>query len=348
MKKILVVGQFPPPITGESICNELIIDSLSDKFKIKKINSCIINDVNNVGVIGFYKVFKGFNVILKAIINLPGADFLYCTPGQSLFGLIRFSPVVLLSLVFRKKVFLHWHGYGVYDVLKSNRILKKLYFNNRTTNILLTYDFKLKLESLGLNLKNTYILQNFCEESHDSKFYEISTDKINILFLGGLMEEKGIDEFITVAQKLFAVANFHVCGSGNSIIINKLKQMQNNGYLTFHGSVTGKVKRLIWEKTQVFVLQTYYPTEGVPLTILEAMANKCSVITTYHNGIPETVDDAAIFVEKKSADSLQKEVIRLISNKDLLIEMQKKAFERSKLFSKSEFKKNILSLFMKT
>ena len=44
-------------------------------------------------------------------------------------------------------------------------------------------------------------------------------------------------------------------------------------------------------RSQVFCLPTYYPYEGQPISILEAYATGCAVLTTNHGGIPD------IFVE---------------------------------------------------
>ena len=39
----------------------------------------------------------------------------------------------------------------------------------------------------------------------------------------------------------------------------------------------------------VFVLPTFYPFEGQPLVLLEALAAGVPVVSTFHAGIPETV-----------------------------------------------------------
>lgn len=345
-KTLLLVGQLPEPITGESISNELVISNLSSDFNVLNVNTCIIESVNEVGGFSFKKSIKAWVIIAKALFCIFKTDFLYCTPGQTFFGLLRFSPIVLIALLLRKKIFLHWHGYGVYEIFKQYKFFTMIYFNKNVNNVLLTKDLKSKIESLNINTINTTVIRNFC----DDLVYvnKENPEKLNILYLGGLMEEKGIEQFIYVANKASNFANFHVCGSGNSTIIEKLTLSQNEGHLTYHGVVSGEDKTNIWANTQIFVLQTYHPTEGVPLTILEAMANQCAVLTTNHNGIPETVADTAMYLEPKSSDSLYDAILRLDKNRDLLVKMQDKAFERSKLFSKSEFKKNILSLFMKT
>ncbi len=51
--------------------------------------------------------------------------------------------------------------------------------------------------------------------------------------------------------------------------------------------IDGQEKFDLYMNTHVFCLPTYYPYEGQPISILEAYATGCSVITTNHGGIPE-------------------------------------------------------------
>ncbi len=39
MESILIIGQLPPPITGESISNELVISALKKQYKVIIIDS---------------------------------------------------------------------------------------------------------------------------------------------------------------------------------------------------------------------------------------------------------------------------------------------------------------------
>jgi glycosyltransferase involved in cell wall biosynthesis len=78
---------------------------------------------------------------------------------------------------------------------------------------------------------------------------------------------------------------------------------------------------------------------------MKAMANKCCIITTVYNGIPETVGAAAYFVKKSSIDSLFNPLIELNNDREKLHILKVSAYERSKLFSYNNFKSEILDLF---
>ena len=63
-------------------------------------------------------------------------------------------------------------------------------------------------------------------------------------------------------------------------------------------------------------MPTYYPFEGQPISILEAYATGCVVITSDHSGIPYIFSDKknGYIVEKKSVPSLKKAIENTLLN----------------------------------
>ncbi|MBS3955611.1 MAG: glycosyltransferase family 4 protein [Methylomicrobium sp.] len=342
---VLMIGQFPMPITGEGQMNLIMENLLShNDYVVSKVNSCIIKDVNDVGKFSINKIFKSLKLSFISILKLFNTDILYATPGQTLFGLYRFLPIIISARLLHKKVILHWHGYGILDLFRTNKILSKLYFNNCFTNIVLTKDLKLKLKDIGINTSKTFNVANFCQVVPEKEVSFSSDKKLNVLYLGGLMQEKGIEILLDIITKTNDF-NFNICGAGNNEITNRIEILSATNNLIFHGLVSGEEKKKVLEEADIFVLQTQYLTEGVPLTILEAMSNGCAIITTEHNGIPETVGAAAYFVKKSSVESLYNALIELNNDREKLHDLKVSAYERSKLFSYNNFKSEILDLF---
>jgi glycosyltransferase involved in cell wall biosynthesis len=64
-----------------------------------------------------------------------------------------------------------------------------------------------------------------------------------------------------------------------------LERIRPHPHIRYHGTVAGDAKRRLFHDAHVFCLPTYYPYEGQPISILEAYASGCAVITTDHSGI---------------------------------------------------------------
>lgn len=348
-KKVLMVGQFPPPVTGEGQMNLLVERMLkAEGLAVAKVDSCIIADVNQVGKFGFLKFWRALQVCLKAILFITRVDVLYLTPGQTLFGLLRFLPLLAVAVALRKKVILHWHGYGILPLFERYPKIARFYFSQRFSNVVLTDDLIIKLAHIGINTQRTVKIANFSELPIQKANNDIGAEeqllRLNVLFLGGLMVEKGIDVFLEVAEKT-NLFNFVVCGAGNADITTRIRQLADSGKLAFHGLVQTNEKQQVLAQADIFVLQTHYPTEGVPLTILEAMASGCAIVTTRHNGIPETVGDAVCFVEQNSVESLLAALTELNEQRDKLFSLQQASLYQVRQYSYKSFKEAMLPLF---
>ena len=108
--KILVIGPFPEPIFGVSLSNVVLTTGLRTKgFKVKTINTSTSKKINPTsGDWSFSKlVFFKYYLQLFKVIN---SDVIYCTTGQSFFGILKYAPFVLLARVLNRKTVVHVKG----------------------------------------------------------------------------------------------------------------------------------------------------------------------------------------------------------------------------------------------
>ncbi len=138
---------------------------------------------------------------------------------------------------------------------------------------------------------------------------------------------KGVDEYIRAARYVkekYPDAEFNLIGpfdnDDSSIDIEKLRNAKKDGIITLIGYVND-VRPYI-EQCRIFVLPSYYP-EGIPRSILEAMAMGRAIITTNSPGCRETVIDGynGYLIPPKNADELAKTMVWMIENADAVEQM---------------------------
>ncbi len=139
------------------------------------------------------------------------------------------------------------------------------------------------------------------------------------LFIGRLLESKGIRHFVEAARELaplYKMAKFEVVGwsedSADSISMRELESWKREGVVTFH-DYQEDVRPML-NKCSVFVLPSY--REGVPRTVQEAMATGRAIITTDTPGCRETVDHGknGYLIEARSTESLVQAMRQLLDS----------------------------------
>lgn len=356
MKKILLIGPLSPPITGNSLANDIVIKGLKNNrsIEIDFINTQfeIFNDD-----LGRFSTNKTFFIIKKylQLYRIFGKEIIYITPGQTFLGVLKYAPFICMAKLFHKKVVVHIHGNYLktqYELLSGVRkylfekILKKA-----DRGIILSKSLLGNLTPF-LPANNIYIVPNFVEDYLRPSKFEIEDNEIlKILFLSNLMKEKGVLDLLNAIQILKTEnIEFEVRFAGD--IEESLKQnllpIFNSKEISYLGTVTGKQKKELLEWGNVFVLPTYYKMEGVPISILEAMANGNIILTTKHGGIQDIISVRnGFFAKPKSPEDIAGQLIYINSNFSKLQKIRFNNVEDSKNYTEKKFINNLLKIFMK-
>lgn len=156
------------------------------------------------------------------------------------------------------------------------------------------------------------------------------TDSIRFLFIGRLIKDKGIKEFIEAAQlviKDYPKTEFHIVGwaddNPSGISKKEIEEWKEYDFLKFHGKVED-VRPYIKESS-VFVLPSY--REGTPRTALESMAMAKPLIITDAPGCRETVKEGinGFLVPVQNSSKIAEAMETFIKNPKLIEQMGKES-----------------------
>ncbi|MCB0533697.1 MAG: glycosyltransferase family 4 protein [Lewinellaceae bacterium] len=141
--------------------------------------------------------------------------------------------------------------------------------------------------------------------------HHTNSEKVVFLYCSRLLIEKGIREFVEAARKMKQLHNnleFHVLGDpdpGNPATLTEteLQAWKRQQIVQFFSSVDDV--RPYLAQADVLVLPSYY-REGVPRTVLEAMAMEKIIVTTEMPGCRDTVEEGenGFLVLPKNVDAL--------------------------------------------
>lgn len=190
--------------------------------------------------------------------------------------------------------------------------------------------------------ENTIITPGSGVNTSDFSFSEYPTDegKLNFLFVGRIMKEKGIDELFEAIERLnknYKNLNFEFIGWYEDNYKEVVDSLINKGLIKYYG-FKKDVKPYI-KNAHCVVIPSYH--EGMNNSLLEAESMGRPVITTNVYGCKEAVieGETGFLCEAKSVDSLYNTLKKFI---DLPYENKVKIGENARKYMIQKFEKQIV------
>ena len=211
-------------------------------------------------------------------------------------------------------------------------------FAKNTLNSLVKFLYRVALkESKGVIFQNRDNMKVFINEGIvpqekcflvngsgvDLSHYQISPlpTKPHFLLIARLLGDKGIREYVKAAEivkQQYPEAVFELVGpedpSPDGIKLDEVKRWVSSGAIEYSGATTD-VRPFI-DNCSVYVLPSYH--EGMPRTVLEAMAMGRPILTSDVPGCRETVvnGENGWLVEKANVEQLAERMIWFIENQE--------------------------------
>ncbi len=160
-------------------------------------------------------------------------------------------------------------------------------------------------------------------------------DKNFILYIGGFSQRKNVRALIhsfIKAQKWLNDDYYLVLGGARKDNGNSLYQefgIENNQIL-FTGYLPTKELPIFYNAAELFAYPSLY--EGFGLPPLEAMCCGTPVITSNISSIPEVVANAGILINPFDHYEIEKNIIKILNNKELKEELIEKSLKRAAEF----------------
>lgn len=240
-----------------------------------------------------------------------------------------------LGKLFGKKIILHIHGGGFREFYATNpkKIAKRL--DRCDTLVVLSETWKRWFEGI-LPEKKIEVVGNIVPKPTNIEKMRVD-NRLHLLFLGLITEEKGIFDLLDVLEKNKSVFAGRVClhigGNGK---VDKLQRiLEEKGLqdmVTYEGWVDEEKKSYLFSLSDAFVLPSY--TEGLPVSILEAMSYGLPIIATRVGGIPELVldNENGILFEAGNKEEMLESIRVFVDNDELRHDMGNNSKVKSETF----------------
>lgn len=237
----------------------------------------------------------------------------------------RDGGLLLLATIYRKPVLVMFHGWdkGFEHSIDSYLLwLFRIIYGRAVAFMVLANDFRDKLRkwrcSQAIYVETMIVddqIMNITWDTLSDNRRALSTNAFKVLFLSRLEKEKGIYETIdafALLKQSVPHASLFIAGDGpDKIPATQYVKEHGIDDVEFMGYVTGKQKDELFASAHVYLFPTYYG-EGMPNSVLEAMAFGLPVITRPVGGLKDFFSDGRMgFL----TDSLEPHVLAELTKK---------------------------------
>jgi glycosyltransferase involved in cell wall biosynthesis len=154
------------------------------------------------------------------------------------------------------------------------------------------------------------------------------TNSITACYTGRLVAEKGLDLLLQAWAGVIQVepsARLLIAGDGDQRgpLINQVDRLGLNNHVRFTGTVADTTPYL--QASDLYVQPSF--TEGLPISMLEAMACGLPILATSVGGVPDLIRTGqnGIVIPPRDPASLEKNLIQLICNKQMRVRLGARA-----------------------
>jgi glycosyltransferase involved in cell wall biosynthesis len=171
-----------------------------------------------------------------------------------------------------------------------------------------------ELIAQSLGAKRTAVVRNAVDIN---EFSPKSTDGKSLLYIGRFVHNNGIQDLLTALPGILDEhpdTKVHLVGSGP--LDREVRERIQSAGLSDSVTVYDYVEDIteMYNIASVFCRPSY--TEGLPLTMLEAMASGVPPVITGIAGVPEVVTDHknGVLLEPGAPDEIEQKIIRLFND----------------------------------
>ncbi|HRP02345.1 MAG TPA: glycosyltransferase family 4 protein [Candidatus Kapabacteria bacterium] len=339
-KKVLIISAFFYPHIGglEGYNLNVATEFIKQNYDVTVIT-------NNTEHVATKEVYKGINIyrldsyVLK-FSNSGGLPFPLLNNSvfkilkelkQSQFDLIisntRFfviNHLILYYLNINKRHCIHLeHGSGNVDL------------HNPITNFFSNFYDLILIQLLKHKINSFYGVSSLCNkflskynivpqdilkagvEFHTEPINKPLLDVVEITFVGRIIYDKGVSYLLDAFSQIENDnLRLNVVGDG-PMLEELIYKYQGNSRIIFHKSQTQSGVKKILKNTHIFINPSF-ANEGGQMTILEAVAAKCAIISTKVGFTQEIIEDGynGLFINKQDSNDIIEKINFLLRNSD--------------------------------
>jgi glycosyltransferase involved in cell wall biosynthesis len=300
--RILLIVPLPPPVTGHSLASQTLVDGLAGRHDTEVVNLSVgsLND----GRVTARRIREVGKVLLSVWRRKDRGDAIYLTISESRAGNLKDLLIYVLCIGRLNRVFIHLHGGTIGRELFARhpgwrRV--NAWFINRLAGVIISGPSHSEIFSGMIDRGRIHVVPNSADDDLFVPEADVlrkfaDPEPLRVLYLSSMTPDKG---YLDLADAWFALApdvrrrlQLDFAGRFDAAADRTAFERRIAGVegVRYHGLVDPEQKRRLFAQAHLFCLPTRM-FEGQPISILEAYASGCAVLTTGQRGIRDVFTD---------------------------------------------------------
>jgi glycosyltransferase involved in cell wall biosynthesis len=360
LPRIIVVGQLPPPIHGQSAVIQRISQLEFAAFELSVIPMNCSSEIESVGAFQLKKIWTTVRtafLLSREVRRVDRQALVYYPPASPhTVPVLRDILFFCIARLTVRKWLFHFHAGGLPEFLQGSTFgrIARYFYPKPKVNVSLSEEASL---SPGQFFGGADCCVPLGLEVPVSFEARARTMPAHLLFVGNLFISKGVEICIRAVASLRAkgfdvvldLVGGHVEGDRDEIL-QLVQDLQLADYVIFHGVLSGAPKWSLFEQATCFVFPSYYPSEKFPNVLIEALGAGLPVVSSQWRGIPALLGDSCVgstLVPVKDQAAFEQAVIRVLEADDATYQNYRAASRARYLsaYTLEQFKCNMLLAF---
>ncbi len=339
----MVVGQTPPPIGGQAVMIQALLDGTYDDFDLVHVRMDFSHHVDEIGAFRLRKLGH----LVQTIVRVALARFrdrctiLYFPPaGPNIVPICRDIAILLCTRWMFRAVIFHFHASGVSDAIPRLpaplRPLCRMAYSKPDVAVRLS---DLTPDDPGaLGARTTFVVPNGVADHAGDRAPARPRQPPGLLYVGVLSQSKGVLvllEACAILKKHGVPFRLDLVGgpqpaSFGVVLTERIDELGIGDHVNLRGVLWGDEKWQVFGEAAVFCFPTSFESEAFPVVLLEAMQFGMPVVATRWRGIPSIVEDGhtGFLVAPGDATATANRIETLLRDPDLAAGMGANGRER--------------------
>ncbi len=314
----------------------------------KKIDLCYIGTM--VEGSKFRKLIKAISAFVIFCMRMPGYQIVHVNMASD-SSYYRKSVFIKAARLCKKKIVIHQHG-GDFENFYYRQLTEK--GQRKVDRVLSMGDAFLVLapvwKAFFSHMTDADRIMVLPDAIQAPQTEQKEYGQFQLLFLGRLCREKGIQELLQVIPELkksYPGLHLYLGGIWEEKDL-KEEAEKHSECVTWLGWISGAEKKKYLRKCDIFVLPSYF--EGQSVALLEAMAYGCAIVASETGGIPQMIShgQTGILTTPGDARALKQGLERVLSDAELGRELGENARHKvQEEFSMDHNMEELLQIYRK-